>query len=625
MPAHKNNSRKTGTVIRKAKRDEHEHAHEHDHAKDNAPKVSSQLTRLESENLIRRLVEEMDPAYIFKHTLTQETVYDAMLRSKRAELHRQVAEIIEKLSPDQLEQNAAVLAMHYERGGWDDLAFVYSALAGDVAWRAYAHREALAHYNQAIAIAQRVDASLFAPRVREVFAKRGRVFEVIENRAAAIENYNAMIAYAQRAGDAAMEAEALNHLVTVQSLMGVASPDMDALLDKALKLARQVKDPQLIGRTLWNMGLSRRFSDPERATEYFKQSLELARSSNLKELVAYSLTELTVQGQIIGQWRAGEEYAREALEEFRALDNKPMIIDSLANLAELKQLRGQAAQSRKLAEEGVRISSTIENPWGILFNQSVLLTLTVDSGAFERALAEGEVYLKEARRIGFPPFIGLILVNLARANMELNHLQEAERLMDECITAFEKLGVPLWTGLAKGGKAWVQVRRGMCKEAHAILDPIWQPGHEPTELLFSFSTAGPAIGELALAEGRYDFGEAFCSWMIGLMDAQEGVRVLADTLYGRGRIYHARGDHQMAERDYERARDCAEQSQYKLLLWQIDAALAEVYAAGNKPERGRQAQERAAKHVRELADKFTTSALRESFLGRKDVQAVLQV
>jgi hypothetical protein len=91
-----------------------------------------------------------------------------------------------------LDQNAAVLALHYERGGWDDLAFVYAALAGDVAWRAYAHHEALAHYDSAIEIAQRVDAKLFAPRVREVFAKRGRVFEVIENRAAAIDNYNAM-------------------------------------------------------------------------------------------------------------------------------------------------------------------------------------------------------------------------------------------------------------------------------------------------------------------------------------------------------------------------------------------------------------------------------------------------
>ncbi len=627
MPStHKNMPRGSRTVTRKQKHVDHEHAApDHHHTDKSAPQVLSQLTRLESENLIRPLADESELAYIFKHTLTQETAYDAMLKTKRAELHRQVAEAIEKLSPEQLEQNAAVLALHYERGGWDDLAFVYAALAGDVAWRAYAHREALAHYESAIEIAQRVDAVLFAPRVREVFTKRGRVFEVIENRAAAIENYNSMILFAQRAGDAAMEAEALNHLVTVQGLMTGTTPEIDALLDRALRLGQQIKDPHLIGRTYWNMGLTRRFSDPMRATQYFKQSLELARASDLKELAAYSLTELTIQGQVSGQWRAAEEYARQALEEFRALDNKPMIIDSLANLAELKQLRGQTVQSRELAEEGVRISSTIENPWGILFNQSVLLTLDTDAGEFERALVQGEERLKEARRIGFPPFIGLILSTLARANIELNRLDLADQMMDECIVAFEKLGVPLWTGLAKGGKAWVQVRRGMCEEARAILDPIWQPGQEPSSLLFSFSTAGPAIGELAFAEGRYDFGVVFCDWLISQLDAEEGVRPLADALYIRGRLYHARGDIELAERDCERARECAKQTQYKLLLWQIDAELAKIYAAGNKAHQALEAQRRATIHVRELADKLTIKALRESFLGRKDVEEIVHV
>lgn len=612
-----------------ATRKQNHAAHSHEHAEHDAPAeaslVSSQLTRLEAENLIRALVDESDPAYIFKHTLTQETAYDAMLKTKRAELHRQVAEAIEKISPDQLEQNAAVLALHYERGGWDDLAFVYAALAGDVAWRAYAHREALMHYDSAIAIANRVDASLFAPRLREVFTKRGRVLEVIENRAAAIENYNAMIAFAQRAGNAAMEAEALNHLVTVQGLMmGAATPEIDALLERALHLARQIDDPQLIGRTYWNMGLTRRFSDPPRATEYFTRSLELARASNLKELAAYSLTELTIQGQIVGEWRRALNYARQALEEFQALDNKPMVIDSFANLAELNQLRGDSEQARLAAEEGVRISSTIENPWGILFNQTVLLTLDTDAGEFERVLAQGEERLHEARRIGFPPFIGLILSNLIRVNMELNRLELADQLADECVDAFKELGVPLWTGLAKGGKAWALTRRGLYDAAHTILDPFWNPRDAPDSALFSFSTAGPAIGELALAEGNFDFGISFSDWMVKVLEQQEAGRVMADLFFGRGRLYHGRGDLDLAERDLMRARECAERARYRLVLWQIDAALAKTYAARNEPDRARDAQQRAAENLRALADKLTTRGLRESFMDRKDARETME-
>lgn len=586
--------------------------------------VDAQLTRLESENLIRLLRDEIDPAYIFKHTLTQETAYDAMLKTKRAELHRQVAEAIEKLSPDQLEQNAAVLALHYERGGWDDLAFVYAALAGDVAWRAYAHREALMQYDNAIAIANRVDAALFAPRVREVFAKRGRVFEVIENRAAAIENYNAMIAFAQRAGDAAMEAEALNHLVTVQSLMmGAVPPQIDALLERALTLARQIDNRQLIGRTYWNMGLSRRFSDPARASEYFKQSLELARAANLKELAAYSFTELTLQGQITGQWRAAQDYARQALEEFRALDNKPMVGDSLANYAEIKYLRGEPEEARQSAEEGARISSAIENPWGTLFNRTILLTLDGEAGEFDSVLVRGQEHLNEARRIGFPPFVGIILQNLIRVHLESNQLDIADKLADECVHALEQTQAQLWMRVAAGAKGLVLVRRGMLESASALLDPLWRQGEESQTSLFSFMWAGAAIGELALTQGRLDFGLSFCDWLIGRLEPEQAGRVIAEVLYWRGRIHLARGHEQSAESDLSRAHELLERANYKLLLWRADAELAKVYMRRNESERARQARQRAADEIRVLATKISDSKLRDSFLGQKDVAELL--
>jgi predicted ATPase len=44
------------------------------------------LDQLESAQLLRYLVEE-ERVYIFRHTLTQESTYDSLLKNRRREIH----------------------------------------------------------------------------------------------------------------------------------------------------------------------------------------------------------------------------------------------------------------------------------------------------------------------------------------------------------------------------------------------------------------------------------------------------------------------------------------------------------------------------------------------------------
>ncbi len=49
--------------------------------------LPAQLAQLENAQLVRRLADE-DLAYVFKHTLTQETAYESLLVKKRRAIHR---------------------------------------------------------------------------------------------------------------------------------------------------------------------------------------------------------------------------------------------------------------------------------------------------------------------------------------------------------------------------------------------------------------------------------------------------------------------------------------------------------------------------------------------------------
>jgi predicted ATPase/class 3 adenylate cyclase len=54
------------------------------------------------------------PAYIFKHHLVREVAYHSLLTKTRTRLHRQVAETIEQVFVDQLDEQAGLLAHHWE-------------------------------------------------------------------------------------------------------------------------------------------------------------------------------------------------------------------------------------------------------------------------------------------------------------------------------------------------------------------------------------------------------------------------------------------------------------------------------------------------------------------------------
>lgn len=68
--------------------------------------------------------------YSFQHVLTQEAIYQCILRRRRAVLHQQVGGAIEALYPDGLEEYYEQLAYHYEWSSDTDKAVEYLLKAG---------------------------------------------------------------------------------------------------------------------------------------------------------------------------------------------------------------------------------------------------------------------------------------------------------------------------------------------------------------------------------------------------------------------------------------------------------------------------------------------------------------
>src|SRR5919201_4991842 len=115
--------------------------------------LEAQLAQLEVSQILRKS-SEPEPAYLFKHTLTQETAYQSLLLRRRREIHRRVAQAVEQLYPDRLDEFAALLAQHYAEAEDEAKTYEYSIRAAEAAARVYANDEAVEHYTRALDIAK---------------------------------------------------------------------------------------------------------------------------------------------------------------------------------------------------------------------------------------------------------------------------------------------------------------------------------------------------------------------------------------------------------------------------------------------------------------------------------------
>src|SRR5262249_24647153 len=123
-----------------------------DRIADAPSEIGVSLDALKAGELIYETRAFPEPGYLFKHGLTQEVAYNSLPVQRRQELHRRIGEAIEEVYADRLPEHYEVLAHHFSRGLNRAKSLEYLMKAGAKAVRAHANREALALYEQALAV-----------------------------------------------------------------------------------------------------------------------------------------------------------------------------------------------------------------------------------------------------------------------------------------------------------------------------------------------------------------------------------------------------------------------------------------------------------------------------------------
>jgi predicted ATPase len=190
-----------------------------------------------------------DATYQFKHALIQDAAYEALLKSRRKDLHRLVARTIDEKFAALKEAQPELLARHWTQAGETEQAIAEWSRAGKTAEARNAFSEALENYQQALALldllAESHERDLHELELRQsaaqmLYVTRGyaapETTDAIESAAALAEksgNLTQLVTWAMRRWLAAHNMGDL--------------PVAGALADQALELALREGSPRNIG------------------------------------------------------------------------------------------------------------------------------------------------------------------------------------------------------------------------------------------------------------------------------------------------------------------------------------------------------------------------------------------
>jgi tetratricopeptide (TPR) repeat protein len=301
--------------------------------------------------------------YVFKHALIRDAAYEALLKSRRRELHRQVARTINEKFPSLKDAHPAVIARHWTEAGEIEPAIAEWSRAGRASEADNAFKEAEESYQGALAVLKQLPESserdlreleLRQAVVRILFATRGHADPQT------IRAAESAVGLAEKSG----RVRPVLNLIIAQGISAVVSGDVKggrALADRALELAIREDSPSVLGRVRLLHTMAHFYGgDLAGAEKQFTRGLEFFEQPGLRRIPGV-VTAAFAYGSLTA-WTLGRaEIARDRMSRMLGLadENNPFELafsgnfasELLVSMREYEEAESSAVRTLQIAEK----------------------------------------------------------------------------------------------------------------------------------------------------------------------------------------------------------------------------------------------------------------------------------
>ncbi|MEW6752452.1 MAG: adenylate/guanylate cyclase domain-containing protein [Candidatus Latescibacterota bacterium] len=307
--------------------------------------VESALSLLEGEDFVEEVQPPPQWECAFRQGLTHEVAYEMVLVQHRRTWHERIAQALEEVHADRLEEQCEILAYHYARSDNRRKAVEFLTRAGDKSLRVFALEAAEAFCRQAVeTVGQLADPEECAEEAWRCQDGLADIATLRGDYDAAFAGYRALLAGPAPALPAARVACIRRKIGDVHARRGELPQAVEAL-QAALQTLAQTTDAAARQEeaAVWRelAAVSIRSGKVAEALEQAQRGLRLAEAIGSQRVIADCCLVLGVCCQTTGDHAAAEAYFRRSLRLREAAGNRVGIASALNNLGNLAADRGR--------------------------------------------------------------------------------------------------------------------------------------------------------------------------------------------------------------------------------------------------------------------------------------------
>ncbi|HEU4343175.1 MAG TPA: tetratricopeptide repeat protein, partial [Candidatus Binatia bacterium] len=528
-------------------------------------------------------------AYMFKHALTHDVAYNSLLVQRRKELHRLVGLAIEELYAERLTEQYEILAYHFLKAEQWDKALDYLLKAAQKATNAFATREAVALYDQALEAVERLSHGVDITTPMSIRKAKSNLYFILSDFESSRAEAEHLLALSRRAGDTVNEGAAF-------AGMGFAS--------------------------VWA-------HDLDRALDYSRQAIEVASAADAKPVLAGGHIVSGVAYAVTARLESAAHELERALTVSREAGDVLHESLSLCFIGLATNWTGDYDEASRHLSAALRIArqNNLLVPLLMgLFMHGVTLT---GKGDYDEALATFEEGLALSEKLGDQVHRHRMLNCLGWLYMECGDLDRAIDLSRQGAEGARKRNDAETIANPEINLGDIFLAKGDLTLASEFLDGVHRLVKDPATsewMKWRYSThLFASLGDLWLARGDYTKARDFCDHCLDLATRTQSKKNLVKGWRLKGEIARARRQWDEAENDFRQARMIAEAIGNPTQLWKSHVALAQLYTDTKKPELAQQAFQAAHAVIDRVKTNLRSPVLRASLEGSPVIRKIYEL
>jgi class 3 adenylate cyclase/tetratricopeptide (TPR) repeat protein len=361
--------------------------------------VEKCLSGLERLDLIRTRSLHPDLEYIFKHALTQEAVYNGLLKKERQEIHERIGLVMEQLFCDRLPEFYEALAYHFRQGQSAVKAVKYLMKAGLKSLSRSAVEESYRYYKEA--------------------------FELLYQRTPTAKDEQLLLI------------DLLNEWGATLTFKA-AFDEMITLFKAHEGLAVSIQDKQRLGMFYtWIGGAFHQTGQFKDSYTYLRKSLELGELTRDQKIIGYACSWLALTCGHIGYLDEAVKYGERARDLILDPRAGLTLFDAAHGLVAAYWCTGDIRKLRELGTELVEQGTKRSDPRCLAVGEIALGHSHLSAGDSQSAV---EFYKKALKDSIDPMLINMSKSYAGTASLANGQYQDALSLSQDVMRFSEKYG-----------------------------------------------------------------------------------------------------------------------------------------------------------------------------------------